>query len=103
MMPRRNAMLALLEASKTPGCGNPGGGAIVVSLDDLVVSMGKRFQGEYIGGAIPYLRRYEPELWSQLEALDQEESLEALLTYERLFFEGLHRYLCYLEAQRQAA
>lgn len=96
-------MLALLEAPKALGCGNRGGGTTPVSLDDLVVAMGKRFQAEYIEGAIPYLRQYEPELWSQLEALDQEESLEALLAYERLFFEGLRRYLCYLEAQRQAA
>ena len=50
-----------------------------------------------------YLREHETELWTQLETLDREESLEALLAYERLFFEGLRRYLTYLEAKRQAA
>ena len=96
-------MPALLEAPKTLGCGNPDGPMTVVPVDDLVVAMGKRFQAEYIEGAIPYLRQNEPGLWAQLEALDQEESLEALLAYERLFFEGLRRYLCYLEERRQAA
>jgi hypothetical protein len=100
---RRNSMPALLEAPKAQGCGSPDSGATPVSLNDLVVAMGKRFQAEYIEGAIPYLRQSEPKLWAQLEALDQEESLEALLAYERLFFEGLRRYLCRLEAQRQAA
>ena len=74
-----------------------------VDLDSLVAAMGKRLQAEYIEGAIPYLRQYEPALWAQLESLDQEESLEALLLYERLFFEGLRRYLCYIDSQRQAA
>jgi len=77
--------------------------ADAVDLDSLVAAMGKRLQAEYIEGAIPYLREYEPVLWAQLQALDQEESLEALLAYERLFFDGLRRYLRYLEAQRQAA
>jgi len=96
-------MPALLEAPKAQGCDNPDSGTTPFSLDDLVVAMGKRFQAEYIEGAIPYLRQNEPELWAQLEALDQEESLEALLAYERLFFEGLRRYLYCLEAQRRAA
>lgn len=73
------------------------------SLEDLVAAMGKRLQAEYIEGAIPYLREYETGLWAQLEALDGEESLEALLTYEHLFFEGIRRYLSHLEAGRQAA
>ena len=73
------------------------------SLDELVIAMGKRLQAGYINGAIPYLRQHEPEVWAQLEALDLEESLDALLMYERLFFEGLRRYLSHLEAERQAA
>ena len=73
------------------------------SLEELVVAMGKRLQAEYICGAIPYFREHEPELWAQLEALDLDDSLEALLSYERLFFEGLRRYISQLEAQRQAA
>jgi hypothetical protein len=72
-------------------------------LDELVVSMGKRLQAEYIEGAIPYMRACEPALWAMLEALDRENSLEALLEYERLFFEGLRRYLTHLEQGRQAA
>jgi len=96
-------MPALLEAPKAVGESNPDSGTTPFSLDELVVAMGKRFQAEYIQGAIPYLRQNEPKLWAQLEALDQEESLEALLAYERLFFEGLRRYFCSLEAQRQAA
>ena len=72
-------------------------------LEALVCSMGKRLQAEYIEGAIPYLRMQEPELWRQLEELDREESLSALLAYERLFFEGLHRYVAFLEARQKAA
>ena len=72
-------------------------------LNALVTAMGKRLQAEYIDGAIPYLREYEPELWSCLEALDREESLSALIEYERLFFEGLQRYVRMREGQRKAA
>ncbi len=73
------------------------------TLNDLIVAMGKRLQAEYIYGAIPYLRRHEPALWAELEALDQEETIDALLAYEHLFFEGLRRYVSHLEKQRQAA
>jgi hypothetical protein len=65
-------------------------------LEALVVAMGKRLQAEYIEGAIPYLREREPALWTELEALDRDESLSALLAYERLFFEGLRRYCDFL-------
>lgn len=97
------AMPALMEAPQVPECGNPSIGLSQESLDELVIALGKRLQGEYIDGAIPYLREYEPELWAQLEALDQEESLEALLAYERLFFEGLRRYVSHLEELSRAA
>lgn len=72
-------------------------------LNALVTAMGKRLQVEYIEGTIPYLREWEPELWTKLEALDREHSIEALLQYERLFFEGIHRYLSFLEGRRKAA
>ncbi len=72
-------------------------------LNALVAAMGKRLQAEYIEGAIPYLREQEPELWGRLEALDREESLPALIEYERLFFEGLHRYVAFLETRQKAA
>jgi len=72
-------------------------------LNALVTAMGKRLQVEYIEGTIPYLREQEPGLWTELEALDRENSIEALLQYERLFFEGIHRYLSFLEGQRKAA
>ncbi len=72
-------------------------------LEALISAMGKRLQGEYIEGAIPYLRKHEPELWTKLEVLDHEESIEALLEYERLFFDGLHRYVTFLEGTRKAA
>jgi hypothetical protein len=74
-----------------------------MALEALVVAMGKRLQAEYIPGAIPYMRECEPALWAKLEALDCQDSLEALLEYERLFFEGLRRYLTTLEQARQAA
>ncbi len=73
------------------------------TLNGLIVAMGKRLQAAYTHGAIPYLRRHEPALWAKLEALDQEETIDALLAYERLFFEGLRRYVSHLENQRQAA
>lgn len=96
-------MPALLDAPEASDCGNPVDRLDEKTLDDLVVAMGKRLQAEYIEGAIPYLKGREPELWARLEMLDQEKSLEALLEYERLFFEGLHRYVCSLEGKRQAA
>lgn len=100
---RGRAMPVLLEAPNVPECGKTVAGLSPESLDDLVRAMGKRLQAEYIEGAIPYLREHEAELWAQIEALDREESLEALLAYERLFFEGLRRYVSCLEARRQAA
>ena len=96
-------MPALMDAPNAKRCRNSEHEESHESLDDLVLAMGKRLQAEYIEGAIPYLREHEAELWAQLEALDREESLEALLTYERLFFEGLGRYVSHLEANRQAA
>ncbi len=72
-------------------------------LNGLVTAMGKRLQAEYVEGAIPYLREQEPELWGRLQALDREDSLPALIEYERLFFEGLHRYVAFLEKRRKAA
>lgn len=72
-------------------------------LEALITAMGKRLQTEYIEGAIPYLRANEPDLWAKLELLDREESLEALLEYELLFFEGLHRYMAFLGGERKAA
>jgi hypothetical protein len=75
----------------------------VTDLEALIEGMGKRLQAEYIEGAIPYLRQRETELWARLEVLDREETLEALLEYERLFFEGLHRYVAFLNGQRMAA
>jgi hypothetical protein len=96
-------MLAVLENQEL----GEGGEAIqdigMAELNSLVTAMGKRLQAEYVEGAIPYFREREPELWSRLEALDQEESLGALLEYERLFFEGLRRYVSYLERARKAA
>ena len=73
------------------------------NLETLITAMGKRLQAEYIEGAIPYLRTYEPDLWATLELLDREESLDALLRYEQLFFEGLHRYVAFLNEERKAA
>jgi hypothetical protein len=42
-------------------------------------------------------------LWATLESLDREESLDALLRYEQLFFEGLQRYVAFLNGERKAA
>ena len=97
------ALPALMDAPQGKKCCNSVHEESQESLDELVLAMGKRLQAEYIEGAIPYLREHEAELWAQLEALDREESLEALLTYERLFFEGLSRYVSHLEASCQAA
>ena len=97
-------MPVLIEAPDARGCVNSAGDErYPMPLDDLVVAMGKRLQAEYIEGAIPYMREWEPVLWAKLEALDRENSLEALLEYERLFFEGLRRYVTHLEQGRQAA
>jgi len=70
-------------------------------MDHLIAEMGKRLQSRYIEGAIPYLRKHEPDLWKQLDALDRVHTAEALSAYEILFFEGLRRYLSYLN--RKAA
>jgi hypothetical protein len=75
----------------------------IADLEALITAMGKRLQAEYVEGAIPYLRRYEPQLWATLESLDREESLEALLRYEQVFFEGLQRYIAFLSDERKAA
>lgn len=96
-------MRALLKEPQARDCSNPVDEVSQESLDELVVAMGKRLQAEYIDGAIPYLRDHEPELWAQLEALDRDETLETLLAYEGLFFEGMRRYVSHLEALRQAA
>lgn len=72
-------------------------------LETLIAAMGKRLQAEYVEGAIPYLRTHQPDVWARLEQLDGEESLDALLEYELLFFEGLHRYVGFLNGKRKAA
>ena len=72
-------------------------------IETLITAMGTRLQAEYISGAIPYLRAHEPGLWERLEALDRDETIQALLEYERLFFDGLRRYVTYLEERRLAA
>src|SRR5574341_588115 len=87
---RRAVMPVLIEAPDPCACDNSEVDTLNrMGLDDLVVAMGKRLQAEYIPGAIPYMRECEPALWAKLEALDCQDSLEALLEYERLFFEGL--------------
>jgi hypothetical protein len=96
-------MKALLKARETRNCSKGGAEMNTPDLNALVLAMGKRLQAEYVEGAIPYLREREPEFWARLEMLDQEESMEALLEYERLFFEGLHRYVDFLEGARKAA
>jgi len=96
-------MPALVEATEFTKYTNSVKEAAQGTLNDLIVAMGKRLQAEYIYGAIPYLRKHEPALWAKLEALDREETIDALLAYERLFFEGLRRYVSHLETQRQAA
>ncbi len=71
-------------------------GAELHDMDYLIAEMGRRLQSRYIEGAIPYLRKHEPDLWKQLDALDGVQTAEALTAYELLFFEGLRRYLTYL-------
>jgi hypothetical protein len=61
-------------------------------LATLVAAMGKRLQAAYIEGALQHFQAHEPELWADLQALDEEDSLAAVLTYERLFLAGLVRY-----------
>jgi hypothetical protein len=101
---RRGPMPALIDATEARDCGNSANDVLNrIPLDDLVVAMGKRLQAEYIPGAIPYMRESEPSLWAELEALDRQDSLDALLEYERLFFEGLRRYVTSLDQRRQAA
>lgn len=95
-------MQAVLKAPKTRAL-HKGRNEQVADLESLITAMGKRLQAEYVEGAIPYLRTHEPELWATLESLDREESLEALLRYEQLFFEGLQRYVAFLNGERKAA
>jgi len=96
-------MLALLERPTPRGRWDDRKEEDATDIEGLISAMGKRLQGEYIEGAIPYLRKQEPELWTKMEVLDREESLEALLEYERLFFDGLHRYIIFLDGTRKAA
>jgi hypothetical protein len=96
-------MLALLERPTSRGRRDDRKERDTADLEELISSMGKRLQAEYIEGAIPYLRKHESELWAKLEVLDREESIEALLEYERLFFDGLHRYVTFLDGTRKAA
>ena len=96
-------MIALLERPTPRGRRDDRKEIDTTDLEALICAMGKRLQGEYVEGAIPYLRKHEPELWAKLEVLDREESIEALLEYERLFFDGLERYLSFLDGQRKAA
>jgi len=94
----------MLTLIKTPKVQEDDGSEIDrKALESLVAAMGKRLQAEYVEGAIPYLRQRERELWAELERLDRENSVSALLAYERLFFEGLRRYIAFLEEQRKAA
>lgn len=96
-------MPVVMATRRLPECASSPASLVQDALDDLVRAMGKRLQAEYVEGAIPYLREHEAEVWAQLEVLDQEDSIEALLAYEHLFFEGLRRYVARLEARRQAA
>ncbi len=96
-------METVLESAVESGAQVRRSNAKIADLEALINAMGKRLQTEYVEGAIPYLRKHEPELWAKLEALDREESLEALMEYERLFFEGLHRYVTFLNKGKKAA
>jgi hypothetical protein len=87
-------MITIMEDAKTHADGESSH-----DLESLISAMGKRLQSEYIEGAIPFLRKHEPDLWNKLEELDREESLAALMAYERLFFEGLRRYLKFLNCK----
>jgi len=96
-------MQAVLTAPTSRTLRDKSGEQDAADLEALITAMGKRLQAEYVEGAIPYLRTHESELWAKLEVLDREESLEALLKYEQLFFEGLHRYVAFLNGERKAA
>jgi hypothetical protein len=96
-------MVALLQVRDGRGYGNETTEMSMTDLNALVLAMGKRLQTEYVEGAIPYLREHEPTLWARLEVLDRENTVAALLEYERLFFEGLDRYVRFLEGERRAA
>jgi hypothetical protein len=96
-------MNATLKTLKPRGARIAKAHADIADLEALIEGMGKRLQVEYIEGAIPFMRQREPELWARLEVLDREETLDALLEYERLFFEGLQRYMTYLSGERKAA
>ncbi len=89
-------MITMVEDSKASSTGSSS-----PDLESLIRAMGKRLQSEYIEGAIPFLKTHEPELWAKLEQLDREDSLAALMAYEKLFFEGLRSYLNFLN--RKAA
>ena len=96
-------MQAVLKTPTPLPLGRASGERNAADLETLIAAMGKRLQVEYIEGAIPYLRTHEPELWAKLEHLDRDESLDALLEYELLFFEGLRRYVAFLNGERKAA
>lgn len=68
------------------------------TLGLAVLRMGQRLSAAYVDGAIPYMQSYEPALWAELEALDGQDSLAALGGYERLFREGIRRYLAALRS-----
>jgi hypothetical protein len=95
-------MPAIVSGGYARNCGECVTEVSEKDLNALITAMGKRLQAEYIEGAIPYLREREPELWSRLEALDREESLSALIEYERLFFEGLQQYIRFRERRKAA-
>ncbi len=96
-------MQAMLKTPTPVSRRKPSGEADAADLEVLITAMGKRLQTEYIEGAIPYLRMHEPELWARLEELDADESLDALIEYELLFFEGMNRYVGFLNRERKAA
>jgi hypothetical protein len=96
-------MPTLLERRDDRICSSEATDMSIADLNALVLAMGKLLQSEYVDGAIPYFREHEPTLWARLEVLDREDTFAALLEYERLFFEGLHRYVRFLEGERQAA
>lgn len=96
-------MRVAVKATRSRKAGRSVSEAEGADLETLITAMGKRLQVEYIEGAIPYLRTHEPKLWATLESLDRDESIEALIEYEQLFFEGLRRYVAYLSNDRKAA
>jgi hypothetical protein len=96
-------MPTLLEARDARRCSNGSTEMSTTDINSLVLAMGKRLQAKYVEGTIPYLREHEPMLWNRLEMLDREETVASLLEYERLFFEGVQRYVHFLEGERRAA